>query len=110
MPLDLADDIEIFDWVQAVEFQHRTLAGVVTATDAAVKALRRATAFAPDGAGSGTQAMTVLAPWHLKAADLSVPPKKGDRFVAAGGETWELADASLETLGTRWAATCRRVG
>lgn len=109
MALDLVGDFDLFDGTETVTYLHRNLAGAVLSSES-VKALRRRTRFAPEAGEAGSQMMTALTRWHLKASDLTSPAKKGDQFQTSVGEVWELADASYETLKARWAVLCRKIG
>lgn len=106
MPLDLADDFDVFDFVEAVTYTVYTPAGEVEATTANVSAL-----FITQEAASvlgemiGTLKRTDC---HLKKSTLpGVTPAMGDRVTRADGRVYiVLADGvTLATDETRWALT-----
>lgn len=100
---DIADDLSGFDGVETVTVEHRTLAGVVEWRSFDVVALKLGSTAEPVTVGQGAQMHATRARWHLQANTLSRQARKGDRILSDGYGTWELENAALVTLGTRYA-------
>jgi hypothetical protein len=105
----IADDFDLFDGAETVTYQRRSLTGSGDTADAAVTGLKRATTGQAVSLGGGAQVVIDVARWHLKASTLATPPRPCDRIVSASHGTWEILEDGVESLGTRYVCTCKRV-
>lgn len=102
-------DWGFFDWTEQICLQRRTLEGTVTATHCCVDALKRATDGSQQGTGGESVSLSSAARWHLRASQCPVVPRRGDRIISTYHGTWEVVEASIETLGTRYACKARQI-
>lgn len=111
LQVDIAEDMALFDFVELVTYQERSLAGVVTASHANVTALRRKIGGEVSRFAQNAQASSDQAKWHLMVSSLPVTPKRGGRIVSASSGTWEVGpnEDDVVTLGTRYEAQTRKV-
>lgn len=98
--------MDFMDGIETVHVYHRSLTGTTIWESLTAIALKRASWISPVTVGQGAQLHATRARWHFKANSLDRPIKKGDRFDSDVYGTWEVAEASLQTLGTRYACEC----
>lgn len=106
---DPSDDLDYFDGVEYVTYSRRPLDGSAATEYASVKALKRSTRGQTESFGEGSQATTKSTTWHLKAADLAYPPRRGDRITSLVYGVWEVKSHEVCTLATRYACDCVEV-
>lgn len=108
MPLDLSDDMDIFDGLETVSFQRPNLSGGGVTTYTGVTAFREMRDGRLIAIGDGQQ-MIDSAVYHLKSTTLAVVPRRGDRVVSASYGTWEVLSSNTETLTSRYECLCKKV-
>lgn len=105
----IADDFDLFDGIETVTVQRRSLSGSIT-TVANVTALKQETTGAVVSLGPNAQTSTDVAKWQIKASTLpGGMPRRGDRILSTTYGTWEVLNANVRTLGTRYVATCKQI-
>lgn len=108
MPLDLSDDMDLFDAVETVTYQRPNLSGGGVTEYTGVVALLHWGDSSLAAVGPG-QMMVSPATYHVKVNSLAVSPRRGDKIVSTTHGTFEVLVANLETLYTRHVLTCRKV-
>jgi hypothetical protein len=107
----IKSDYLYFDGTEAIVYTYvKRVNGTETTTQVEVRhALRRALSARELAASNGAyQSLDIV--WHLPVAELEgtdVRPGEGRIKPAAGGPTYAILDASLNTLRTRWKCVSR---
>jgi hypothetical protein len=96
--------------LESVTYLRRNLQGVLVSTTAGVVALRRAVSRPSSPFGQGAQAVIAQTRWHVRADTLAFRPRRGDRVASDADLTlWEVMEAAVETLESRYRCECKLV-
>lgn len=104
MQLDLSDDLLLVDGLQPVAVR---LVGEAFDRQVA-DALRRDVSIREVAASNGDYRLGDTR-WHLPATELCEPPILGSTITDREGTAWTVLAVGKQTLGTRWACTCRAI-
>lgn len=100
----IADDLDLFDGLEASTLTHRLDASEDTLTVSLWRAIGTAEAAASDGKYTTEDVRA-----HAKTSEVSVDPEPGDSITDASGVTWTIIAVQRDTLATRWRLICRRL-
>jgi hypothetical protein len=109
MALNLANDMNVFDFLQSGIYQSRS-AGDTFTPYPNIECLRRVTTHKTQ-AVSNASVQQDSTTWHVKKADLDaagISPQFRDRITDTDDVQWFVESFSTETLDTRYKLQCQR--